>query len=240
MRILVVEDETALCERLKQQLADTGFGVDVAEDGEEGLFAGLNYPVDAAIVDVGLPKRTGLDVIREWRARERTFPVVVLTARNSWQDRVEGLTAGADDYVGKPFSFEEVVARLQGLLRRANGWATPELVCGPFVLNTRMRSFTVSGEAVDLTTYEYRVLEHLMLRAGQPLSGRELSEHLYEEELERESNIIAQLICRLRRKLDPLDRIRPIETVYGGGYRFAVARGRSGGAITLRRPKFRP
>ena len=238
MRILVVEDETAVRESLKQQLADTGFSVDVAKDGEDGLFAGLHYPLDAAIVDVGLPKRAGLDVIREWRASERTFPVVVLTARNSWQDRVEGLAAGADDYVGKPFSFEEVVARVQGLMRRANGWATPELVCGPFVLNTRLRSLTVHGEAVELTTYEYRLLEHLMLSAGRTLSVAELAEHMYEEDLERESNIIAQLILRLRRKLDPHDRIRPIETVYGGGYRFAVPRGRTGGAISIRRPKY--
>jgi two-component system response regulator PhoP len=237
MRILVVEDETELRESLKRQLADKGFGVEVAGDGEEGLFAGLNYALDAAIVDVGLPKRSGLDVIREWRAKQRTFPVVVLTARNSWQDRVEGLSAGADDYVGKPFSFEEVVARVRGVLRRVNGWCTPELECGPFVLNTRMRTLTVHREAVELTSYEYRVLEHLMLRAGQTLSGTELLEHLYEEGLERESNVIAQLICRLRRKLDPLDQTRPIETVYAGGYRFAVTRGPSGQTVNIRRRK---
>jgi two-component system, OmpR family, response regulator PhoP len=237
MRILVVEDDTALRENLKQRFADTGFGVDVAEDGEQALFAGLNYPLDAAIVDVGLPKRSGLDVIREWRAKQRVLPVLVLTARNSWKDRIEGLMTGADDYVGKPFSFDEVVIRVRGLIRRANGWATPELVCGPFVLNMRTRFVSVEGEGVDLTTYEYRILEHLMLKTGDILSGTELAEHMYEEALERESNIVAQLICRLRRKLDPHDRIRPIENLYGGGYRFTVARGPTGQPITRHRRK---
>jgi two-component system response regulator PhoP len=239
MRILVVEDETELREILRRRFSDTGFGVDVAADGEEGLFAGLNYPIDVAVVDVGLPKRSGLDVIREWRAKERAFPVVVLTARNRWEDRVEGLTAGADDFVGKPFSFEEVIARVRGLMRRANGWLTPELVCGPYVLNTHRRTLTVDGEPVELTSYEYRLLEHLMLKAGQVLSAIELAEHMYEEEVERESNLVAQFIWRLRRKLDPQDRIRPIENVYGGGYLFAVPRGAAGKALSPRRGKSR-
>ncbi|MEJ1963938.1 MAG: response regulator transcription factor [Gammaproteobacteria bacterium] len=237
MRILVVEDEPELRDRLKRQLTGTGFGVDVAEDGEQGLFAGLNYPLDAAIVDIGIPKLTGLEVIREWRKRERIFPVVILTARDNWRDRVNGLTTGADDYVGKPFSFEEILARLRGLIRRVNGWATPDLVCGPFVLNTQLRALSVGGVAVDLTNFEYRVLEHLMLTAGQTLSTTELAEHLYEEEVEREGNMIAQLICRLRHKLDPLDQIKPIETVYAGGYRFAVTRGAAGTTVTRRRSK---
>lgn len=236
MRILVVEDETELRERLQQQLAEAGFGVDIAGDGEEGLFAGLHYPLDAAIVDWGLPKRSGLDVIREWRAKRRTFPVVLLTARVCWRDRVEGLTAGADDYVGKPFSFEEVLARVQGLIRRANGWATPDLVCGPFALNTHKKTLTINGDAVDLTTFEYRLLEHLMLSAGSLLSVLELSEHMYEETAERESNIVQQLVFRLRRKLDPMGHIQPIETVHGGGYRFAVPRGPSS-PLSRRRPR---
>jgi two-component system response regulator PhoP len=227
MRILVIEDEDALREDLRQQLTETGFSVDVAADGEEGAFAGLNYPVDAAIVDLGLPKRTGLDVIREWRARQRTFPIIILTLRNSWQDRIDGLSAGADDYVGKPFSFREVTLRVRGLMRRANGWTTPQIVCGPYVLDTNAQLLTVRGEPVDLSTYEYRLLEQLMLHAGRPLSATELTEHMYEEEMERESNVIAQLIFRLRRKLDPLGCLRPIETVYAGGYRFAVPRGPS-------------
>lgn len=226
MRILVIEDEVALLESLRQRFAGTGFTVDVAADGEEGLFAGLNYPLDIAIVDLGLPKRMGLDVIREWRAKERTFPILVLTARDSWHDRVEGLSAGADDYVCKPFSVEEVMARVRGLMRRANGWATPQLTCGSYVLNTYTQSLSIDGSPVDLTTREYRVLEQLMLRAGGVISATELAEHMYGEDVERESNVIAQLICRLRRKLDPLGRVTPIETLYGGGYRFTVPRGR--------------
>ncbi len=227
MRILVVEDDTVLRKHLQQKLAENGFGVDVAADGEEGLFAGLHYPLDAAIVDLGLPKLTGLEVIKRWRARQRTFPIVILTARDGWQDKVEGLDAGADDYVGKPFSFQELLARLRALLRRAKGWTTSKLVCGPFTLNTSAQTLEVWGIPVDLTTYEYRLLHYLMLNAGRTVSSTELAEHMYAEEMERESNIVAQLVCRLRRKLDPLDLIRPIETVYGGGYRFIVPRGGS-------------
>lgn len=239
MRILVVEDEDSLRESLKQQLADADFGVDAAGDGEEGLFAGLNYPLDAAIVDLGLPKRDGLDIIRAWRAKARTFPVLVLTARDGWRDRINGLLAGANDYVGKPFSFEEVLLRVKGLLCRSNGWTQPELVCGPYVLDTRMRTLRVDGAGIDLTNYEYRVVEYLMLHAGEPLTSTQLAEHMYQEEIELESNFIAQLICRLRRKLDPQDRIKPIETVYGGGYRFAVGRGAAGNPINSRRPRWK-
>jgi two-component system response regulator PhoP len=169
----------------------------------------------------------GLDVIREWRAKQRTFPIVILTSRDSWQDRIDGLSAGADDYVGKPFSFREVTLRVRGLMRRANGWATPQITCGPYVLDTDAQLLTVGGEPVDLTSYEYRLLELLMLHAGKALSATELTEHMYEEAMERESNVIAQLIFRLRRKLDPLSVLCPIETVYGGGYRFVIPRGGS-------------
>jgi two-component system response regulator PhoP len=226
MRILVIEDEDALREDLRQQLTDTGFIVDVAADGEEGAFAGLNYPIDAAIVDLGLPKRAGLDVIREWRAKQRTFPIVILTLRNNWPDRIEGLCAGADDYVGKPFNFKEVTLRVQGLMRRANGWSTPQIECGAYVLDTHAQILTVRGEPVELTSYEYRLLAQLMLHAGKPLSAAELSEHMYQEDMERDSNVIAQLIFRVRRKLDPLGAVNPIETVHGR-YRFAIPRGRS-------------
>lgn len=226
MRILVIEDEDALREDLRQQLTDTGFSVDVAADGEEGAFAGLHYPIDAAIVDIGLPKRTGLDVIREWRAQQRTFPILILTLRNGWQDRIEGLCAGADDYVGKPFNFREVTLRVRGLMRRANGWSTPCIECGPYVLDINAQTLTVRDEPVELTTYEYRLLEQLMLHAGKPMSAVELSEHMYGEETERESNVVAQFIFRLRRKLDPLGAVSPIETVHGR-YRFAIPRGPS-------------
>ena len=224
MRVLVVEDETSLRDMLKARLAEGGFTVDVAADGEEGQFAGLEYPLDVAIIDLGLPKVAGLDVIRRLRAAGKTYPILILTARDNWQDKVEGLQAGADDYVAKPFHVEEVLARLQALLRRAGGWASPELVCGPITLDTRAQTVKVNGAAVELTTFEYRILEHLMLRAGEVISKTELTERLYDEDFERDSNVIEVLIGRLRRKLDPQDQLKPIETLRGRGYRFALSR----------------
>jgi two-component system response regulator PhoP len=224
MRVLVVEDEAALRETLKTRLTEAGFTIDVAQDGEEGLFAGLEYPLDIAIIDLGLPKLAGLEVIRRLRAARKAFPILILTARDNWQDKVEGLQAGADDYVAKPFHFEEVLARLQALLRRAGGWASPELKCGPVVLDTRAQTVSVDAKAIELTTFEYRILEHLMLRAGEVISKGELTERLYDQDFERDSNVIEVLVGRLRRKLDPEDRLKPIETLRGRGYRFALAR----------------
>ena len=224
MRALVVEDETALRESLKTQLAEAGFTVDVAQDGQEGLFAGLEYPLDVAVIDLGLPKLSGLEVIRKLRAADKTYPILILTARDNWQDKVEGLQAGADDYVSKPFHFEELLARLQALLRRAGGWASPELKCGPVTLDTRAQTVAVDGAPVELTTFEYRILEHLMLRAGEVISKAELTERLYDQDFERDSNVIEVLVGRLRRKLDPHDRLKPIETLRGRGYRFSLAR----------------
>jgi two-component system response regulator PhoP len=222
--VLVVEDEAALRETLKTRLTDAGFTVDAAADGEEALFAGLEYPLDVAVIDLGLPKLTGLEVIRRLRARGKSYPILILTARDNWQDKVEGLQAGADDYVAKPFHFEEVLARLQALLRRAGGWASPELVCGPVTLDTRAQTVKVNGGPIELTTFEYRILEHLMLRAGEVISKTELTERLYDEDFERDSNVIEVLIGRLRRKLDPQDQLKPIETLRGRGYRFALSR----------------
>ncbi|HWM66660.1 MAG TPA: response regulator transcription factor [Steroidobacteraceae bacterium] len=224
MRVLVVEDEVALRDSLKERLAESGFTVDVASDGEEGLFAALEFPLDVAIVDLGLPKVSGLELIRRVREQRKSYPILILTARDRWQDKVEGLQAGADDYVAKPFHFEEVLARVQALLRRSGGWASPELACGAVSLDTRAQTVKVNGAPVELTTFEYRILEHLMLRAGEVISKTELTERLYDEESERDSNVIEVLVGRLRRKLDPQDTVKPIETLRGRGYRFALAR----------------
>lgn len=224
MRALVVEDEAALREALQRDLVAAGFTVDLAADGEEGLYAGLEYPVDVAIIDLGLPKLPGLDLIRRLRAKDRRFPILILTARDRWQDKVEGLDAGADDYVAKPFHFEEVLARVQALMRRSGGWASSSLACGPVVLDTRAQTVAVEGRPIDLTTFEYRILEHLMLKAGEVISKTDLTEQLYEQDFERDSNVIEVFIGRLRRKLDPDDRIKPIETLRGRGYRFVLPR----------------
>jgi len=224
VRVLVIEDEAALRDALKRDLVAAGFTVDVAADGEEGLYAGREYPIDVAIVDLGLPKVPGLDLIRTLRSERKTFPILVLTARDRWQDKVAGLDAGADDYVAKPFRFEEVLARVQALLRRAGGWASPVLSCGPVVLDLRSQTVTVESQAVDLTTFEYRLLEHLMMRAGEVISKAELTERLYEQDFERDSNTIEVFMGRLRRKLDPDDRLQPIETLRGRGYRFSLPR----------------
>ena len=228
MRILVIEDEQALRESLQHDLSAAGHAVDVAADGEEGLYAALEYPIDAAIIDLGLPRIAGLEVIRRLRAAGRSYAVLVLTARDRWQDKVEGLGAGADDYLAKPFHFPELQARLGALLRRAGGWTTPLLQCGPVTLDTRAQTVAVRGAPVELTSFEYRLLEHLMLRAGEVISKTELTEKLYQQDFERDSNVIEVLIARLRRKLDPGEELKPIETLRGRGYRLTLARGPGG------------
>ncbi len=225
MRILVVEDEQALRESLVAQLKGASFNVDAAGDGEEGLYAGREYPIDLAIVDLGLPKLSGIEMIRKLRTEGRAFPILILTARDRWQDKVEGLQSGADDYLVKPFHFQELLARVQALLRRAGGWSQPVLQCGDVSLDTRSQIVTVAGQAVELTSFEYRILEFLMLRAGEVISKAELTERLYEQDFERDSNVIEVFVGRLRKKLDPDGTRQPIETLRGRGYRLALARG---------------
>ncbi len=222
MRILVVEDETRLREQLRDRLAASGYVVDTAADGNEGLYYGEDYPLDLAVIDIGLPKLSGIDLIRRLRSAGRNFPILILTARGNWQDKVEGLEAGADDYLVKPFQFEELQARLNALLRRAAGWSQPVLNCGPISLDTRSQTVKVAEQPVELTAFEYKVLEYLMLHAGQVVSKTELTEHIYDQDFDRDSNVLEVFVGRLRRKLDPDNRTGPIETLRGRGYRFTL------------------
>src|SRR5262245_42874771 len=225
MRLLLVEDDQNLNRSLAAQLEAAGYAVDRAEDGREGLYYAREYPIDLAIVDLGLPTLSGVELIKQLRADGKDYPILVLTARDRWQDKVEALKIGADDYVVKPFHVEEVMARVDALLRRAGGWAQSELVCGPITLDTRTQEVKVDGRKLDLTSFEYKLLEYLMLHAGEVLSKTQITEALYDEDFERDSNVIEVFIGRLRRKLDPDNGYKPIETLRGRGYRLALARG---------------
>lgn len=220
MRILVIEDETALREQLVESLRERGFAVDAAAAGSEGLYMGNEYPIDVAILDLGLPDMDGLDVLRDWRAAGRTFPVLILTARDGWSQKVKGLETGADDYLVKPFHMEEVAARLRALVRRSHGVANSVLTGHAIQLDTGSQRVSVAESEIELTAFEYRLLEYLMLHAGEVLSKTELAEHLYDEESDRDSNVLEVLVGRLRRKLDPQKLSQPIETLRGRGYRF--------------------
>lgn len=222
MRLLVVEDEAPLRAQLENQLRAAGFAVDSAADGEEGFYLGRENPVDLAVVDLGLPKLSGIELIRRWRQADRRFPILILTARGRWQDKVEGLNAGADDYLTKPFHGEELLARLNALLRRAAGVAKPVLRCGPIALDTAARIVELDDKTLELTAYEYKVIEYLMLHRGQVVSKTELTEHVYDQDFDRDSNVIEVFIGRLRRKLDPDNRYQPLETIRGRGYRFTL------------------
>jgi len=224
MRILIVEDEASLLEHIRSRLKQEGYAVDGASDGEDGLYLATEVPFDAAIIDLGLPKLSGIDVIRKTRASGKSLPILILTARGRWQEKVEGLEAGADDYLVKPFQMEELLARLRALVRRAAGWAQSHIRCGPITLDTATQSVTVNGQAIELTAYEYKVLEYLMLHTGQVISKADLTEHLYEQDFDRDSNVIEVFVGRLRRKLDPDNRYNPIETLRGRGYRLTLER----------------
>ncbi|NLB13493.1 MAG: response regulator transcription factor [Gammaproteobacteria bacterium] len=224
MRILLVEDEAPLRETLAARLKREGYAVDAASDGEEGIYLGREVPFDVGIIDLGLPKMSGMDLVRLLRTEGKKFPILILTARASWQDKVEGLKAGADDYLVKPFHVEELLARLNALLRRAAGWSQPQLQCGPIMLDLAAQTVSVEEVGVDLTSYEYKVLEYLMLHAGELVSKADLTEHIYQQDFDRDSNVLEVFIGRLRKKLDPEGTLKPIETVRGRGYRFAIPR----------------
>ena len=224
MRLLVIEDDVTLRETLTQKLTEEGFAVEQAADGTEGLYFAQEYPIDLAIIDLGLPGMSGLDIIRQVRADGKTYPILILTARDRWEDKVDGLSAGADDYVVKPFHYEEVSARVNALLRRSGGWASSQLDAGPVSLDMSRQELKVSDVAIELTSFEYKIIEYLMVRAGQVISKAELTDRLYDQDFERDSNVIEVFIGRLRKKMDPDNSIKPIETLRGRGYRFALER----------------
>ncbi len=218
MRLLVVEDDRDLNRQLVAALEGAGYAVDRAFDGEEGHFLGDTEPYDAVVLDIGLPKQDGIAVLETWRSAGRSMPVLILTARDRWSDKVRGFDAGADDYVAKPFHMEEVLARVRALLRRAAGHATAELSCGPVTLDTRAGRVVVDGNPVKLTSHEYRLLSYLMHHAGRVVSRAELVEHLYDQDFDRDSNTIEVFVGRLRRKLG----VEIIQTMRGLGYLVAM------------------
>ncbi len=217
MRILVVEDDADLARQLKDSLSDAGYAVDLAADGEDGHYLGANEPYDAVVLDLGLPIVDGVTVLERWRREGRTMPVLILTARDRWREKVAGFDAGADDYVAKPFYMEEVLARLRALVRRAAGHASAELICGPVCLDTRAAKVSVDGEPIKLTAQEYRLLAYLMHHQDRVVSRTELTEHLYDQDFDRDSNIIEVFVGRLRKKLG----VDVIHTERGLGYRLA-------------------
>jgi two-component system OmpR family response regulator len=214
MRILLVEDDADLQRLLKRALSDAGYVVDTAGDGEEGHFLGDTEPYDAVILDLGLPKMDGVRVLEKWRKAGRSMPVLILTARDRWSDKVAGFDAGADDYLAKPFYTEELLARVRALLRRAAGLATSEIEIGPLRIDTRASRVTLDGNPVKLTSLEYRLLAYLAHHRGRVVSRTELVEHLYDQDFDRDSNTIEVFVGRLRRKLDS----NLIQTVRGLGY----------------------
>ncbi|WP_119395476.1 response regulator transcription factor [Salinibius halmophilus] len=222
MRLLLIEDEARLAEHILNGLRNQGYAVDWSQDGEDGLFRACEYDYDLAIVDIGLPGIDGLEVIRELRKRERKVPALVLTARSHWRDKVEGLEAGADDYLGKPFVLDELLARVNALLRRSVGQASPTIEVGPLTIDTARKEVQVNGTVVALTSYEYNTLEYLVMHRSKVVSKTELTEHLYEQDYDRDSNTIEVFIRRLRKKLDPEGELQPIATLRGQGYRLAL------------------
>ncbi len=221
MRLLIVEDDAALRKSLASNLREQGYTVDEAGDANEGEYFADEFAVTLAIIDLGLPDRSGTELIEKLRADGKKFPILILTARDHWEDKVQGLNAGADDYVVKPFNLDELSARINALLRRSAGQARAIIVRGPVALDTLAKEVKVDDRAVELTAYEYRVLEMLMMRPGQVITKAELTDQLYDQDFERDSNVLEVLITRLRKKLDPDRSLNLIETLRGRGYRIA-------------------
>ena len=221
-RILLAEDEEILRSQLLEILQRHRYSVDAAEDGARALNFGESEHYDLAVIDLGLPKLDGMEVIRRLREQGKDFPILILTARDDWQDKVEGLSTGADDYLVKPFHVRELLARVEALIRRASGSMTQDVTIGPVCLDSKAKSVRVDGSAVELTAFEFNLLEYLMHRPGHVISKTELTEHLYHQDFDRDSNVIEVFVGRLRKKLDPENSYKPIETVRGQGYRFGL------------------
>ena len=222
MRLLLIEDDAVLRLGLKRKLEADGYRVDMAADGEDGLFQAREYPLDLAIVDLGLPKVNGLTVVQTLRAEGKTLPILILTARGSWQDKVQGLETGADDYLVKPFEYPELAARIKALLRRALKATSDVLALGALRIDFSGQTAQINNVALELTTFEYRVLEYLVRERARVVTKQELSDYLYPHDEDRDSNVLEVLIGRLRRKLDPDGSVMPIETLRGRGYRFVL------------------
>jgi two-component system response regulator PhoP len=219
MRVLIVEDEQILCQQIQQFFAKKGFAVDIANTGADGFYAGKEYPLDIAVIDIGLPDFSGVELIKKLRKEDIAYPILILTARSRWQEKVEGLDAGADDYLVKPFHYEELLARVNALIRRSVGSAHPVLTFKNIELDSVSQEVFVDSQKLDLTAYEYKVLEYLMFHQGEVVSKTTLSEHIYDEDFDRDSNVLEVFIGRLRKKLDPDGKTSPIETLRGRGYR---------------------
>lgn len=224
MRALIIEDDDALRTQIVQALREQGFAIDEASDGEEGLYLGLNMPVDIAIVDLGLPGKDGLSIIQTLRKKDKSYPVLILTARDRWQDKVDGLEAGADDYLTKPFHIEELLARLRALLRRTGGWSESIMHFKRMSIDTRAQQVKVDDNLIELTAFEYRVLAYLATQGGKVISKATLLDHLYDEDTDRDPNVLEVFIRRLRQKLDADKTLNPIETMRGRGYRLSLDR----------------
>ncbi|WP_440874251.1 response regulator transcription factor [Thalassotalea sp. PLHSN55] len=218
MRLLLVEDDPLLQKNLKTHLLAENYSVDIASDGEQGLFQGTEYPYDAAIIDIGLPKLNGIELIKALRTKNILFPIIVLTARDSWQDKVAGLDAGADDYLTKPFHSQELSARLNALIRRSAGQASPIIENGPLAVNTSSMLVTMNGETISLSSYEYKLLAYLIMHIGEVKSKTILTEHIYDQDFDLDSNVIEVFIRRLRKKIDPENKYNFIQTLRGQGY----------------------
>lgn len=222
MKLLLIEDDEILVSQLCDKVSKAGFEIDASTDGEDGLYRALEFSYDLAIVDIGLPKLSGIEVITRLRGDNNTIPILLLTARSSWQDKVHGLKAGADDYLVKPFQFEELIARIHALLRRSAGYAINELRHGPLVLNMDTHEFWANDRSIILTTFEYKLIEYFMLHPQRITTKAVLADYLYEEDCDPDSNVIEVIVARLRKKIDPDGTLKPIETLRGRGYRFSA------------------